>query len=73
MADATKRTIWCCLCTEPTNHIIEYRGTEVKDNVTYAVFYSRCCRCNHLKRGTKDRNVVSVNSWNALMTKEIYA
>ena len=71
--EATKRKIWCNCCNNATNHIIEYRGTEVTDNVTFAVFYSRCCRCNYLKRGTKERNVVSVNSWNALISKEIYA
>jgi hypothetical protein len=73
MADETKRVMWCNCCDTATNNIIEYHGTEKKDGVVYAVFHSRCCRCKYLKRGVKEKNVVSVESYNALISKEIYA
>lgn len=73
MANETKRKIWCICCEDVTNNIIEYHGTEQKDGVTYAVFHSRCCRCKYLKRGEKQKNVVSVDSYNALISKQIYA
>lgn len=73
MANETKRVIWCNCCNMATNNMIEYRGTEQKDGVVYAVFYSRCCRCKYLKRGTKEKNVVSIASYNALISREIYA
>lgn len=73
MANETKRKIWCSCCSGVTNNIIEYNGTTQKDGVTYAVFYSRCCRCKYLKQGTKEKNVVSVGDYNALITREIFA
>lgn len=73
MGNEIKRPMWCCECDIPTNNIIEYRGTEKKDGVIYAVFYSMCCRCKARKRGTKQRNVVSVEDYSALISREIYA
>ena len=73
MASEIKRPMWCCTCDMPTNNIIEYRGTHQKDGVTYATFYSVCCRCKARKRGTKQQNVVAINDYNALIQSEIYA
>jgi hypothetical protein len=73
MAQTIKRKIWCNDCDQPTNNIIEYRGTEKKEGVVYAVFYSMCCRCMARKKGTKQRQVVSVEDYSALISREIYA